>query len=636
MLCKEDDSIEKDLAEVEDEIRAWEKGFEIEFGAKPGSEDISARPRIALKYKLHESLKQALRADKNEGTQNSLTPSHHTHVDNCDGNQLSQKCHIEGRPTQPSLFQSQDANYEAREEDADVESLFDHNSSFLSYFEDSVLNTKVLGEGEPVEGVESNGEAGLADEVGSMPALAKGLSHLSAIKEIFNASLENSKAFEVASWPKFEELAETQVSENRDRAEKEETELGSEVRTTALLPNFFGAGIHAIGGKSASSLSDQVKKNIHLDLADVKEEVTLGFDDKVDHEQESSDAEVLMSKRKRGRAVYEGQAQEENASGVRRASSRKRAKSSLKQVDTPPVPASKKRENFVRLNLKNEYKRGRVYGRKNVFKKISEERRLHDDQEEIDVCPYVSIGENAEFLQSGQESACSRGGGLRNSGKVEEVVSYCNMLRASAEDGSLESEKLVGLLKMVSKFDRFLPGQEQALRQIIQGKSTLLILPTGMGKSLCYQLATCFCLNGGVTIVVSPLVSLMIDQLKNLFDVLRGVSLGYHKAQRENEESIELIKSGNCDVVFVSPERLASGEFEQICREVNLKINLCCVDEAHCISTWSHNFRPAYLSIYDRAVRRLGAKCVLAMTGTCRYCLFFFFSLEHLAGLDRP
>jgi ATP-dependent DNA helicase RecQ len=167
-------------------------------------------------------------------------------------------------------------------------------------------------------------------------------------------------------------------------------------------------------------------------------------------------------------------------------------------------------------------------------------------------------------------------------------------------------------LKKVFGLDEFRPGQQEIIEAVLEGQDTLAIMPTGAGKSLCYQIPAL--LLPGTTVVVSPLISLMKDQ----HDKLNG--LGVESAQmnspltaREELENVEHILVDRKDFVLTTPERLATAEFRDTLRQT--PIDLVVVDEAHCVSQWGHDFRPAYLEIKD-AIRALGSPRVLALTAT--------------------
>ncbi|KAA8529737.1 hypothetical protein F0562_034163 [Nyssa sinensis] len=176
------------------------------------------------------------------------------------------------------------------------------------------------------------------------------------------------------------------------------------------------------------------------------------------------------------------------------------------------------------------------------------------------------------------------------------------------------NENLLKLLKLTHGYDSFRDGQLEAIKMVLTGKSTMLVLPTGAGKSLCYQLPAMVL--PGITLVVSPLVALMIDQLKQLPPMIQGGLLCSTQKPEEVSETLRQLQEGIIKVLFVSPERFLNTDFISIFSATPL-ISLVVVDEAHCISEWSHNFRPSYMRLRASLLRdRLNVECIIAMTAT--------------------
>jgi ATP-dependent DNA helicase RecQ len=168
------------------------------------------------------------------------------------------------------------------------------------------------------------------------------------------------------------------------------------------------------------------------------------------------------------------------------------------------------------------------------------------------------------------------------------------------------------LLRSVFGIEHLRDGQQRVIDSVLDGKDTLAIMPTGSGKSLCYQIPARIL--EGLTIVVSPLISLMKDQLEKLEEMgIRAVQLNSTLSSAEEDEAIRTITGQACEIVFCTPERLAMADFIEVLREV--RIGLVVIDEAHCISQWGHDFRPAYIEM-AASIEALGRPPVLALTAT--------------------
>jgi ATP-dependent DNA helicase RecQ len=173
-------------------------------------------------------------------------------------------------------------------------------------------------------------------------------------------------------------------------------------------------------------------------------------------------------------------------------------------------------------------------------------------------------------------------------------------------------EKIHRLLRQYWKYDSFRPLQEDIINTVLQGKDCLALLPTGGGKSLCFQVPT-LAMNG-VCLVISPLIALMKDQVENLrkrnitaFSIHSGMS------RREVQQTLQVAGNSNCKFLYVSPERLETNLFREYLP--SLGVCLVAVDEAHCISQWGYDFRPSYLKIADLRNELPGVP-VLALTAS--------------------
>src|SRR6185503_8091341 len=155
-------------------------------------------------------------------------------------------------------------------------------------------------------------------------------------------------------------------------------------------------------------------------------------------------------------------------------------------------------------------------------------------------------------------------------------------------------KSLSEILKQYWGYDSFRPLQEDVINSIFEGKDTLALMPTGGGKSLCYQVPALA--KEGLCLVISPLIALMKDQVENLrrknitaFSIYSGMS------RAEVINTLKVATNSNCKFLYVSPERLETNLFKEYL--TGMHINLIAVDEAHCISQWGYDFRPPYLRI---------------------------------------
>ncbi|KAI6649781.1 ATP-dependent DNA helicase Q4 [Oopsacas minuta] len=165
----------------------------------------------------------------------------------------------------------------------------------------------------------------------------------------------------------------------------------------------------------------------------------------------------------------------------------------------------------------------------------------------------------------------------------------------------------------------FREGQRQAVTRILQGRSTLVLLGTGGGKSLCYQLPAMMYAQrqSSTVLVVSPLVSLMEDQCLHMPSVISATCLHTNQTPKQREKILLAMKENKFSVILLSPEMIASQE-KNVSEVFSLlpPIPFVCIDEVHCLSQWSHNFRPSYLRLCKLIKERFEVSCILALTAT--------------------
>ncbi|KAK5642620.1 hypothetical protein RI129_008787 [Pyrocoelia pectoralis] len=206
--------------------------------------------------------------------------------------------------------------------------------------------------------------------------------------------------------------------------------------------------------------------------------------------------------------------------------------------------------------------------------------------------------------------------------KYVDSTTYVKPYYNLKEDGNVidTPDELYEALKLFGH-NSFRSGQEHAIMRILSGKSTLVTLSTGTGKSLCYQLPAYLYSQREpcVTLVISPLVSLMEDQVTSIPAFLKATCLHTNQTKAQKAKILEAIKRGDINVLLVSPEAVVAGEkssgFGSLLRQLP-PIAFACIDEVHCVSQWSHNFRPSYLKICRVLRDRLGVSVVLGLTAT--------------------
>lgn len=170
-----------------------------------------------------------------------------------------------------------------------------------------------------------------------------------------------------------------------------------------------------------------------------------------------------------------------------------------------------------------------------------------------------------------------------------------------------------GILKKYFGYDQFREGQEVLIDSILAGKDTFGIMPTGAGKSICYQLPGI--MMEGITLVITPLISLMKDQVASLKEAgIRGAYFNSSLTQGQYFKALEYAKRGTYKIIYVAPERLMNREFLDFAKSV--KIQMITVDEAHCVSQWGQDFRPSYLKILDFVEQLEHRPIISAFTAT--------------------
>lgn len=197
------------------------------------------------------------------------------------------------------------------------------------------------------------------------------------------------------------------------------------------------------------------------------------------------------------------------------------------------------------------------------------------------------------------------------------------------------------VLKTYFGYESFRPGQEELIDGLMEGRDVLGIMPTGAGKSICYQIPAL--LLPGITLVISPLISLMNDQVRALNEAgIHAAYINSSLSERQISFALDLARKGKYKIIYVAPERLLTPLFQMFVRDVT--ISLAAVDEAHCVSQWGQDFRKSYLQISDFVDGLKERPPVGAFTATATILvqkdILQYLKLNHplelVAGYDRP
>ena len=196
--------------------------------------------------------------------------------------------------------------------------------------------------------------------------------------------------------------------------------------------------------------------------------------------------------------------------------------------------------------------------------------------------------------------------------KLLEAVRRNRLFIRFMAKNALHNQPPLGLLKQVFGYHEFHENQREIIECVLGGNDAFVLMPTGGGKSLCYQIPAMIA--GGVGIVVSPLIALMEDQVKGLWQY--GVRAAYLNSTLSYQKAPRIYRSaadGRLDLLYVAPEKLLTQDFQHFL--ANLDLALFAIDEAHCVSQWGHDFRPEYLRI-NEVTRRFPEVPRIALTAT--------------------
>ncbi|XP_053663024.1 ATP-dependent DNA helicase Q4 [Anopheles marshallii] len=244
---------------------------------------------------------------------------------------------------------------------------------------------------------------------------------------------------------------------------------------------------------------------------------------------------------------------------------------------------------------------------------FEEEKSIKQLENEPSKLAYIGHKIPEDFLKQSKLLEATVSGGFKG------VIEPLYVQQTDGELPSTPSEVFDALHMFGHK--NFRHGQERAVMRVLCGMSTLVTLSTGAGKSLCYQLPAYLYRRkrNCITLVISPLVSLMEDQVHGMPDFLNAHCLHTNQTPKVRDQTMQAINAGEVDILLISPEAVVSGEkstgFGSLLRQLP-PIAFACIDEAHCVSQWSHNFRPSYLMICKVLKEKLGVKTILGLTAT--------------------
>lgn len=289
-----------------------------------------------------------------------------------------------------------------------------------------------------------------------------------------------------------------------------------------------------------------------------------------------------------------------------------------------PIKLDLKRKHYSKRKQKfKRFKRTPKYIKDNVENKIAKEKEkdeYHFTDSEEDNADDLGMGlelSDLPFLLDTQDD-----------NKREQIALTQDSVRPlfSCEDDYDETKLNEGLLEL--KYNSFRPNQKETIKRILMGRSTLFISSTGSGKSLCYQLPALLYwrFKKYMTIVVSPLISLMEDQMSNFPKSIKAVSLHSNHSLAQRRNFIKQLVDGDAQVAFISPEAIVGGLLNLDDLKNLPPIGFVCVDEAHCLSEWSHNFRPAYLQFFKVLHENMKIKTYLGLTATATKATSFAIS----------
>ncbi|RWS28247.1 ATP-dependent DNA helicase Q4-like protein [Leptotrombidium deliense] len=321
---------------------------------------------------------------------------------------------------------------------------------------------------------------------------------------------------------------------------------------------------------------------------------------------EASDNEAISKPKPKKRSVKESKEElKEDSSGI----------------EVKPKPKRRKaapKANFQKLNLKKKVYASRGYKKFNhkrykyaKWKKLKKNRcfKCGDPDHWAMDCP------NKDIIDELNNEECNYKKDFTSSLNNEDDSPLIIIPGRPVFEENSDCEEVLNDALFALGFKTFKKNQQETIKRICCGQSTILVSPTGSGKSLCYQIPAYLYwkYRKCITIVVSPLISLMEDQLACLPKCLKAVSIHSGLKPQERQLKLSMVQEGNAQIVFLSPEMVGNSFFDF---SLFPSIGFACIDEAHCLSEWSNNFRPSYLQLYKVMKEKLQVKTFLALTAT--------------------
>ena len=267
-------------------------------------------------------------------------------------------------------------------------------------------------------------------------------------------------------------------------------------------------------------------------------------------------------------------------------------------------------QNFVRNDLRGGYRQKDRRIRTRCSKYLNKRKKIMD--EKYRDMKVKSLGAHGGFGSEGLDGAFVSELSMQH--KVIPIFSPKfteDYVKPEKLEVPQDDQGYLNILKEKFGFENFFEGQLESIKAILEKEeSCMCILSTGGGKSLIYQYCSLFM--EGLCIVITPLISLMTDQLQKLPACISGACLNSYQNSIHKKQVSEALSNNQISVLFLSPERLVVEDFEKH----KQKISLVCIDEIHCSSEWSHNFRPSYLKLEDVICNRLNCNRILGLTAT--------------------